>query len=493
MPSPNRPIPVRAFALAASLTCLAASFAGCSLGGGSSKSGGPPAEPAAASTTITVRFASADPGAVAPTFVKELARVSGGRLRATTVRYDDLATEVDEQIARDLAAGRIDVADVAARAWESLGVTGLRAFQSPFLITSEALLDRVVADRRIADPLLRSLGPLGVTGLALTPRGVRYLFADRPLDRPEAFEGARVRINESPTTDDILSALGARPTTAVRSGPDVVTALSDRKLAAVEANLRLGVATGYVRQAPHLSPPLFAKVTTLAGNAKRLELLGPRAAGWIREAAALAAGAERPTDDRSSWAAACGAGLTVAKTAPAQLDAMHAAQHDTHANLDGDPETALAIDRIGLLATQTPRVDPWALCGSDGADSSPTKVIDGTYEVTITQADLDRTATELGNDGDYRFHIANGRYAVLHLNDAGGPQWPNWDFTRDPVEIGSVLVQGDRALFRPETSIVVGSKPRLERFELFRDRLRWRHVSGEDFVVWNGRPWRKVD
>ena len=52
-----------------------------------------------------------------------------------------------------------------------------------------------------------------------------------------------------------------------------------------------------------------------------------------------------------------------------------------------------------------------------------------------------------------------------------------------------MLVLGDRALFRPETS---PSQPRLERFELFRDRLRWTYVSGEDFLVWNRRPWRKV-
>jgi TRAP-type C4-dicarboxylate transport system substrate-binding protein len=495
MPTRNRTTAARPVALAALLPCLAAALAGCSLGGGSSKSGGSPAERGGASNVVTLRFASADSGAVARTFASELARVSGGRLRAVTVRYDDLATDVDQQIARDVARGRVDIADVAARAWESLGATGLRAFQSPFLITSDALLDRVVADRRIADPLLQSLTPLRVTGLSLTPRGVRYLFAaDRPLDRPDAFKGARIRVNESPTTEDILSELGARPTTSVRSGRDVVAALRDGDLDAVEASMRLATASGYLQEAPHQSPALYAKVTTLVANSKRLEDLGPAAGAWIREAAARAAAAERAHDDRSSWVAACASGLRVAKPTPAQLDALQVTVVDTHTNLDADPVAAVAVDRIGLLATQTARVDPWAHCAGERAWSSPTRDIDGTYEVTITQADLDRTGTEPGNDGPYRLYIGNGRYALLHM--VPDPTWPpGWDFNRDPVDVGTVRVEGDRAQFRNEKSILVGTAgAAIYRFELFRDRLRWRYVSGtEDFVVWSGRPWRKVD
>ena len=397
----HRPIATRALALAALLLCLAAALAGCSLGGGSSKSGGAPAEAGGPGRTVTLRFASADPSAAATTFIRELGRLSGGRLRAVAVRYDDRATNVDQRIARDVAAGKLDVADVATRAWESLGATGLRAFQSPFLITSDALLDRVVADRRIAETLLRSLEPLHVTGLALTPRGIRYLFADRPLDEPDAFKGARIRINESPTTDHILSTLDARPTTDVRSGPEVVAELRDGSLDAVEADMRLAAAAGYVRPAPHATAPLFAKVTTLVANTERLQRLGPSAAGWLREAAERAAAAERALDDRDAWAAACTAGLIAAKVTPARMDALHAALRDSHNNLGADPTAALAIDRIGLVGARTPRVDPWAHCGSGGSAPSPTKVIDGTYEVTITEDDLARSGTEPDAGGTF--------------------------------------------------------------------------------------------
>jgi TRAP-type C4-dicarboxylate transport system substrate-binding protein len=471
---------------------LSLAVAGCSLGGGSSKSGGPPADHAAAHSTITLRFSSADQSAVAPTFIAQLARVSGGRLRAVLVRYDDQAADVDQQIARDLAAGRIDVADVAARAWESLGATGMRAFQSPFLITSDALLDRTVADPGVATPLLRSLAPLGVTGLALTPRGVRYLFSRRALDRPEDFAGARVRINESATTAGIVTGLGARPVPGVDKVSTVLAQLRAGELDAVEANMKLGVANGYVRVAPHLSPPLFAKVTTLAVNSKRLAQLGPRAAGWIREAAALAAAAERARDDHAEWASACGAGVAPAATTPDQLDALDSKELNTNAELDFDPAAALAIDRIGLLATESPRADPWARCHGSVA-ASPTAAIDGTYEVTVTPADLDRAGTSPGNDGRYRFQIGNGRLALLHLTDTRDPEMPGWDFNRDPVLVSRLLVHGDRVHVRPTTSIGLDAVPLTLRYELFRDRLRWRLVDGPaDAVEWLSHPWRRV-
>ena len=176
-----------------------------------------------------------------------------------------------------------------------------------------------------------------------------------------------------------------------------------------------------------------------------------------------------------------------------RLDALQAAVVDIHTELDADPVAAVAIDRIGLLATQGPRVDRWAHCTGEETTSSTTKAIDGTYEFTITQGDLDRTGFDAGDGGPYRVHIGNGRYALLHM--VPDPNWPpGWNFNRDPVDVGTVVVNGDRVQIRNEKSILVGSAgATIYRFELFRDRLRWRGVSGHDDVVWTGRPWRKVE
>jgi TRAP-type C4-dicarboxylate transport system substrate-binding protein len=480
-------------ALTILIGCLAASLTGCSLGGGSSKAGGPAPTPAAQAAVgpVTIRFATGNSNRTLAEFSRQLERASGGRMRARLVHYDDFAPDVDQRIARDLAKGRIDVAEVAARAWESLGVAGTSAYQSPFLVTSDALLDRVAADGRITRPILASLATADVTGLAVVPVGVRYLFAaERALDSPQAFVRARVRVLESDTTDAILRSLGARPTTAIRSGRDVVAALESGRIDAVESDMGTAVMNGYVRAAPHIGSPLFAKVTTLAANTARLRRLGPQATGWLRVAAERTAAAQRAGDDRTLWASACGAGLRPHPSSPAQLDALQRAVLSVHGALDGDQAAQLAIDRIGAHAVREPATDPWAHCGRAGSGTGSASVLDGSYEHTVTAAQAAEAASP-GDAGRYRVEIGHGRYAIFHEGPED-PTWPGWDFSRDPVEVGDVLIRGDVATLRPATSISAGSAPKIYSFELFRGRLRWHYVRGvEDFLM-TVNTWRKV-
>jgi hypothetical protein len=71
-----------------------------------------------------------------------------------------------------------------------------------------------------------------------------------------------------------------------------------------------------------------------------------------------------------------------------QFTALHAAEAATYAGLAADQQTTLAIDRIGSLVTQEPRMDDWATCHGVGAGASPTRVLDGPYGVTVTQAEV---------------------------------------------------------------------------------------------------------
>ena len=335
-------------------------------------------------------------------------------------------------------------------------MTGLRAFQSPFLLTSDAVLDRATSDPRLTLPLLRSLAGLDVTGLALASTGVRYLFSVRdPLSTPRAFAGARIRIEASLTGEDILRRLRARPTMALPGGRAVVDALRDGRLDAVEADMRSATRNRYVAAAPYIGP-LFAEVTTLVAGTDRLRELGPEAAGWIRAAATRAATVQRAADDRASWATACRAGLEPAPSTPAQLDALHAAVLDVHAGLDGDSTAALAIDRMGLMAVRERVTDAWARCGPGAAarrrcSTAPTR-------------SPSASRTRHGRGGSPETPGRSGSRSVTAATPSSiagpaDPEWPNWDFSRDPVEVGTVLVHGDEVLFRPETAIRVGSRP----------------------------------
>ena len=201
-----------------------------------------------------------------------------------------------------------------------------------------------------------------------------------------------------------------------------------------------------------------------------------------RTAAARIAG-----DQRQSWSTACAAGLEPAVTAPHQLDALHAAALEVHAGLDGDTTSSLAIDRMGLEAVRGPVVDAWARCGG-GARRSPTEPLDGTYS-----SPAPAVLARFGTVGTFRLQIARGRYAIVNPEAPADPEWPGWDFARDPVEVGSIVLDGDVATLRTETTLRLGATAVTARFERFRDRLRWDFISGDDGLFRLRTPWRSVD
>src|SRR5262249_52817813 len=347
-----------------------------------------------------------------------VAKVSGGHLKLRTIYYNGRSTSVDVTIAAALAAGKLDVGDVASRAWESQGIVAFRAYQVPFLVTSRALLGRAVT-APVAAGMLAALKPAKVTGLAIVPTGIRYLLSTRPLTDPAQFHGAKIRINDSRASSEVISALGATPVSSVASGPAAVQALRDGRLTAIEADPIGAMSNGYLPVAPHrlVTAPLYARTTPLAVSSAALAKLPAAAAGWLREAAVQAAASQAAsTSDRVGWASMCGQGARPVAATQSQFQALHAAEAATYAELAADPATTLAIDRIGGLAAGEPRMDPWATCHGVGVAGSPTKALDGRYGTTWTQAEVVASGDcpNCGNAGTFTLTIHDGRYALRH-------------------------------------------------------------------------------
>ena len=472
--------------------------AGCS-GQGAGKAGGAPAA-APSGTTITLTFASADPLTVDTTFATLVDQDSGGHLRLRTVSYNARSVSVDQTIAADLAKGKLDVADVGSRAWESLGVLAFRAYQDPFLVSSRELLDAAVTGR-IAAGLLATLKPAGITGLAIAPDSVRYLYSTRPLTTTEQFYGAKIRINDSATTSEVLSNLGAIPVTDITSGPPAVQALRDGTLTAIESSPVNAMENGYVKVAPYVTvnAPLFAKTATFAVNSAKLGGLPARDAGWLRQAAQQAADTEATSaTDRAMWATLCGQGLKPLAVTDQQLTALQNVEAPTYADLASDSQTALAIDRIGSLATSEPRMDAWATCHGIGIAASPTGVLDGTYATSVTQATVIASGqcADCGNAGTYRLVIQDGRYTLYRpVQIDANPAEPSVSDQRgwqpdDPVEVGTLSITGNQATLVPETNQQNGSVPTVYTFELFHGLLTWHQLSGAGFDTTH--PWRQL-
>ena len=93
-------------------------------------------------------------------------------------------------VAQQAIDGDLDLALVAARAWDTVGVRTLSPLQAPFLVTSDELMAQVVADP-IQDDLLAGLPEVGVVGLGLWPEGLRHPFGfGAPLNEPADYDGA---------------------------------------------------------------------------------------------------------------------------------------------------------------------------------------------------------------------------------------------------------------------------------------------------------------
>lgn len=459
-------------------------LAGCTARG-AGKTGGKPQH--AQNGTVTLSFAAAEPRRVDTDFALAVAAVSGGHLKVRPVAYDARSTGVDNAIAKDLTSGKLDLGDVSSRVWESFGVQAFRAYQDPFVITSRALLDQAVTGTVGVD-LLKTLKDAHVTGLAIVPRSVRYLYSTRPLTTPAQFQGATIRVNPSPTTEGIVAALGAKADTATASGQPTVQALRAGTLTAVESDPESALVNDYVRAAPYVlvNAPLFAKASTLVLSNAKLSSISAQAVSWLRHAAEqVAAGDGGDAEDRTSWAQACAEGLKAQTVTPAQLEALRVAESPVYGDLAADQQTALAVDRIGLLTAKAARLDRWATCDGAGIRASSTKVLDGTYRLTVKPADLDPgDCTTCGNDGQFTLVVHDGRYALLHPTPADAdPNDPSNSFYAawqpgDPIEAGSVIVTGARSAWRPEANQQFGSSPFVYDFEIFRDRLTFRPVSG---------------
>src|SRR3954447_648752 len=149
----NRPITGR---LITFLAFACAVFAGCFGGTGAANKAGSVTGP------VTLRVATDDPGdRPGSNALEELARrvrdLSDGTVRLQIVlNAGGDGSDWDQNVARKVTAGDVDIGLVPARAWDTEGITTLRALSAPFLITSDQLLDDVVTSD-LADDLMSGL------------------------------------------------------------------------------------------------------------------------------------------------------------------------------------------------------------------------------------------------------------------------------------------------------------------------------------------------
>jgi C4-dicarboxylate-binding protein DctP len=394
---------------------------------------------------VTLRLAvSDDPGKpsepAVEKFVRDVAAASGGNITIVPTFDAGNGTEQGfEAGVADLAKrGETDLAVVAARAWDLVGITSLQALQAPHLIDSDAL-SLAVARSDIARRSLDAMGN-GVVGLTMWPEGLRHLFSfpgcPKDFRSPEGVRGATILMAASRLSRELRDLWGAAEYVE-----------DDRHLDAAACRLQ-GQENGFDQvRAMAMNDAigvgnvtLFPKYQVLVANHESLDHLGAAQRQILLDAAAgvqadMIAGIQTDSALARAW---CAQGGSVVAASEQQRQAFVAAADPIYARLEADPLTRQLIADIRALKAATPVsagmsakpcvgnnafVPAPTSATSDGVGYSADVPPNGTYRAELTvDGLLAQGATEewaRGNAGVWTWTLLDGRY---HYVDQGGLQ-----------------------------------------------------------------------
>jgi TRAP-type C4-dicarboxylate transport system substrate-binding protein len=305
---------------------------------------------------VSLKLGTADddsrPGGLAIVrFVEQVRTLSGGKLLVYPVweAQGDNVRQWDQVVARMLKDRKLDLAMIPSRTWDTEGVTSLRALNAPFLVTSDALADKIVTSKDMAGELMAGLDKDGATGLALLPESLRHPFSFGPaLVTPAAFREKVIRAAKSDLGDETIRALGGKP-------DDLV---GDAFGAGVRDGTLGGAETGFVLSDALPTPGIAAanitfttKVNTLVANSAMLGELSPENRTVLRNAAnaTLQWVLSHRTTESANAAAYCNRGGKIVTATPADLQALNQAVLPLYRQLEQDANTKAMIDRIRTL------------------------------------------------------------------------------------------------------------------------------------------------
>jgi TRAP-type C4-dicarboxylate transport system substrate-binding protein len=239
--------------------------------------------------------------------------------------------------------------------FDTVGVTGFEALQTPMLIDTPELAG-AVATGDVAADMLAGLDDQGIVGLGLVYEGLRRPLAlNGAVTRATDLEGLSVRVPVSGVSDQVFTALGAVPD----NGASHIVSTSGERYPVVETELALADTDFPAGGTVTANLVFFPKYDAILANPDSLGRLDEDQQDAIRQAAAEAvAGAVQTTADEEALAATyCETAGDLVSASLGEVRAIRARLRPVVDELGQDPATAAAIDEIRRLeiATTAPR------------------------------------------------------------------------------------------------------------------------------------------
>ncbi len=484
---------MRAPALVIGAVLLALTGCGAGSEGGTKAGAGAP--------PVTLRIGADTDGSFGASLtVKEFARYveaeSGGSLtlEPTWQPAGPEEPDWDQWLAKAVRDGRYDLGAIPARAWDVEGVDSFRALYAPFLVTDRDLLAEI-STGDLADDMLAGLDGYGVTGLALVPYGIRYVFAfGDPIRTPADLDGLAIQSPTSRTTHAMLRTLGASPRSVGTT--DFDRGIEDGTLAAIEsAYLFSHLLHGAPTALGDL--PLFPMVDTIVIRAEVLDSLSPEHQRILRDGALHARDwtiRNAPSEQQAGAVHCAGLG-SIVYAGQDTVTAFHQAAEPVLDVLETDPETArriAAIRRLGVAtapsiaepctsAMSPPSRDPGEPGAIDGAFRTPDWTVDRLLEHGVSPGATENLA------GVFTFTFDRGSFRLTHRGAHSLVECPG-EYLIAGREVDITLTSsgecGPAGLFLRAAFDVTESTLRLTN-------IREAHPS--DVILFGSYPWESVD
>jgi TRAP-type C4-dicarboxylate transport system substrate-binding protein len=359
-------------------------------------------------------------------FVDALEQVSDGRLQVDVAEtYGDGAADAESNIVEAIASGELDGGWPSTRAFADAGISGLEAVEAPMTITSYAA-EKALVSGPIADELLAQLDGTGVVGLGLAVGPLRRPFAaDAALVGPEDWQGARVRVYNSPVQADAVRALGGEP---ANLSFEWINEVEAGTLRGAEFDIAQYHTAGFTTQAGNVTANvvLWPKVFVLSISQERLDALSDQQREWVHEAAdqAVQASVDGSYDETTPARRLCESGVRFVDASPSQIASLRSALTPVVDQLADDPVTGPLLEQIQGVAAEHGRPDVpdvpascRAAAVEDELGPVPEEVSslpNGLYRTEITLADVEAAGATNGPGwtGTWTLEVSDGTYAL---------------------------------------------------------------------------------
>jgi TRAP-type transport system periplasmic protein len=474
----------RAFTLLAAVAFAVAASA-CS-GSGADKAGGTRTKP-----PVVLTLADHEPSAEqVQSWIEEVQRRAGGSLHIQVhSRWRDQEFAYDKATIADVQAGKVQLAKVNARAYDTVGVDSFQALVAPFLIDNPTL-ERRVLESDLAGQMLAGTGKLGLVGLAVLPTYLRKpLGVTRPLVKAKDYRGARMGVREGEVAKATVAALGATPVPTIPGGPL-------RGLDGIDIDLVGG--SGYQQQATALTAnvTLWPRPVTVVINGKVFESLTAAQQDALRQAGTAAVARQLDflrglnDEDRDLL---CRRGLRFVRASGRDLAGLRRAVQPVYAQLERNPMTRSFLRRIQAMkrAIAAPPDDPAcapSASATSAADQQAT-ALDGVYRTSFTRKELANSSLLMDpaeindqNWGEITLTLDRGRVTIELRNELASAK-----------SSGTFTVHGDAVVFTYTSGVEAGGTFAM-RWSLYRDVLTFKRDAslGGAPTPYLVKPWRRA-